>query len=233
MPNSYFQFKKFRIEQGQCAMKVTTEGCILGAYANISKPKHILDIGTGTGLLSLMLAQRYEASIDAVEVEEQAFNQAKHNFQQSSWSNQISCHHSSIQSFGTNRKYDLIICNPPFFTDHLKSDIKEKNLAIHSDSLQQDQLVLHINRLLADEGTAFVLYPEYESESFLTVAQKTGLYLSSILKIYNQPNKHVFRCILTLNKKSSSVSNDQLIIREGSDYTNDFKALLKEYYLHL
>ncbi|MEM8894752.1 MAG: methyltransferase [Bacteroidota bacterium] len=143
MPNTYFDFKQFRVDQGQSGMKVTTEGCILGAWARFNQPKRILDIGTGTGLLSLMLAQRYPTGIiDAVELDEKAAQQAKQNFRKSPWSSKLTAHHCCIKDFEAvnGRCYDLIICNPPFFKNDLKSTNSQKAKAIHNDNLSQSLL---------------------------------------------------------------------------------------------
>ena len=137
MANQYFQFKQFTVQQDACAMKVTTDACLFGAWVanRINgldlKGKHFLDIGTGTGLLSLMVAQQTDASIDAVEIETAAANQAQENFEQSPWNNKLFLHNSSIQTFIPQHKYDFIFTNPPFFFNDLKSKNHARNIALH------------------------------------------------------------------------------------------------------
>ncbi len=132
VPQDYFEFKQFVIHQGDCAMKVTTEGCLFGALVEGANPKRILDIGAGTGLLSLMLAQKYpSAKIHAVELDQKAHIQAQANFAKSPWAENLQIHVGRIQDFHPREKFDLIVCNPPFFKNSLHSNDKSKNLAIH------------------------------------------------------------------------------------------------------
>ncbi|MEM9340902.1 MAG: methyltransferase, partial [Bacteroidota bacterium] len=166
MPNTYFQFKKFRIDQVRSGMKVTTDSCLFGAWiANHIKKHHpepskVLDIGTGTGLLALMMGQvTQNTRIDAIEMNEESFCEAKENFENSKWSDRLAAYHTSIQNFQPQEKYDLIICNPPFFKDNLKGAKRNKNQAIHNDSLSIDDLSKGINELLTRDGSAYVMYP--------------------------------------------------------------------------
>ncbi|MEP7128610.1 MAG: methyltransferase, partial [Chitinophagales bacterium] len=135
MSNTYFQFKQFRIDQDQSAMKVATDACILGAATPAPADGAILDIGTGTGLLSLMIAQKCSGRIDAVELDEGSFHQATSNVQNSLWKDRINVIHSDVRTFHPNKKYDLIICNPPFFENHFKSPFLQKNKAKHAVQL--------------------------------------------------------------------------------------------------
>ncbi len=233
MPNSYFQFKQFRIEQGGSGMKVTTEGCILGSWVNAENATNILDIGAGTGLLSLMIAQRSKANIDAVEIDENAAEQTKLNFKNSPWSDRLQLYPNSIQNFKSENKYDLIVSNPPFFSNHLKNQNQQKNNAIHDDLLNQEDLLNSISNLLQDNGNAYILLPEHESKQLEINAKKLGLHIIEKLEVYNQPNGRVFRVISKLSKKHLEQTIEQLIIREGNEYSGVFKKLLKEYYLAL
>ena len=233
MPNSYFQFKQFRVEQDKCAMKVTTEGCILGAWVNVRDTGRVLDIGGGTGLLSLMLAQKSQAKIDTVEIDTKAFQQSQSNFQQSPWANRLSIHHGRIQDFKPNRKYDYIISNPPFFSNHLKAKSGQFNVAAHSEALSQDDLVEVTCRLLDQDGNATFIFPSYEADQFLKLALKNNLYLKSELVILNRAGDSPFRKIKTFGFQKVKNSSTHLIIREGNDYSRDFVSLLKDYYLHL
>ncbi|MCR9253780.1 MAG: methyltransferase [bacterium] len=233
MPNSYFQFKQFRIEQGGSGMKVTTEGCILGSWVNAENASNILDIGAGTGLLSLMIAQRSNATIDAVEIDENAAEQTKLNFEKSPWPNRLQLFHNSIQDFKSEKKYDLIVSNPPFFSNHLKNQNQQKNKALHDDLLNQEDLLNSISNLLDDNGNAYILLPEHESRQLETNASKLGFYVIEKLEVYNQPNGRVFRVISKLSNKHLEQTIKKLVIREGNEYSGVFKKLLKEYYLAL
>jgi tRNA1Val (adenine37-N6)-methyltransferase len=176
MATSYFQFKQFFIQQENCAMKVTTDACLFGAYCAErlkQNAKNILDIGTGTGLLSLMLAQKNSTSlIDAVEIEEQAALQAKQNFQQSPWIERLKIHNTSIQQFShtTKNQFDFIITNPPFFNNDLKSDQQNRNLALHSTALNFEELIHCIKKLLSPTGKFAVLLPYHRTAAFILLA---------------------------------------------------------------
>ncbi|MGN6568280.1 MAG: tRNA1(Val) (adenine(37)-N6)-methyltransferase, partial [Flavipsychrobacter sp.] len=143
MSNQYFQFKQFRIEQDKCAMKVSTDACIQGAWTPIhDHVRHVLDIGTGTGLLSLMLAQRDpRMHIDAVELDEQAATQAKENIVSSPFSERIDIIHGDAKEYQANQQYDLIICNPPFFQNSLLGDNSKRNTARHTLSFSYEDLL--------------------------------------------------------------------------------------------
>lgn len=236
-PNTYFQFKQFRIDQSHSGMKVTTEGCILGGWVASQnlRPKRILDIGTGTGLLALMLAQRFpDAQIDAVEVDLRAYEEATTNFDASIWSDRINSFHTSIQYFEFTERYDLIISNPPFFKNSLQTEHQHVNLARHDDFLSQQDLVHIIDEMLAPEGSAFILYPEREMNLFLHEANTQGLQNNRRLTIYNHDKSPVFRVIAEISKKSEDHSEKILRIRQlDNEYTPEFVRLLKPYYLHL
>lgn len=237
MPNSYFQFKQFRIDQGDAAMKVTTEGCLLGAWAAATArvPRSILDIGTGTGLLSLMLAQQFgSAQVDAVEIDESAYNQAMANFAASPWAGRLSVAGEPVQVFESDRKYDLIISNPPFFHNSLKATSGPANQARHSDSLDTEGLLGAIARWLTDEGQAFVLYPEREMRQFTRAAPAHGLHVAARLRVFNTEGGPVFREIACLTRNRQQLMEEELVIKaaDGS-YTPGFGRLLRPYYLHL
>ncbi len=261
MSNSYFQFKKFRIEQGQTAMKVCTEACIFGACIDVSnisklpKPTKILDIGAGTGILSLMLAQRITENftentnnqilIDAVELEEKAFLQAQENIKNSIFSDKITAFNVSIQDFAGNntQKYDLIVSNPPFFSNHLLSKIANKNLALHTNTLSFDDLAKAGSQLLHENGTFEILLPAYEMSLFEQIANKYNLQITKNLNVFNT-EKHlkdnkIFRKICTLKFNAnvldkSIILEESLVIKsEENAYIDSFKLLLKDFYLHL
>lgn len=234
MANTYFQFKQFTIHQDQCAMKVSTEACILGAWVPNTIPSRILDIGTGTGLLALMLAQRIDAKIDAVELDVAAANQARQNVSESKWKNRINVINQNVFDWAktTNEKYDLIVSNPPFFTNNQKSEVSQKNLAKHDTSdFNKENLAMTLKKLLSEEGSAYILYPEFESGQFQNEIEKLGLFYAPTLIIRNQPNGPVFRIVSQVSKKKMPGEINQLDIRNGQGYSVKFDLLFNPYYL--
>lgn len=239
MPKSYFQFKQFIVYQDKCAMKVCTDACILGAYADVSNTHKVLDIGTGTGLLSLMLAQRSEATIDAVEIDDDAYAQAKVNIIESSFTDSIILHHQSIQGFSQkhtdseNTPYDLIISNPPFYQNSLQSPDLQTNKALHAATLTFEELIEAVINLLSPDGRFIVLLPPFEAQQLAGVAQKKGLYLWDKLLIRHNPQKAVFRHILSFSQMPiSEYKEDTLVIHEenSNTYSDKFRQLLSDYY---
>jgi tRNA1Val (adenine37-N6)-methyltransferase len=249
MPNTYFQFKQFRIEQANCAMKVSTDACILGAYVAknyAQSPQTILDIGAGTGLLSLMLAQASQAAITSLEIDEKAFLQAKANFSNSPWTSRLHIFHQSLQAYPLlfpTVQYDLLVCNPPFFVNSLKSEKKEKNLARHTDSLPFEDLLVGATKLAHQNSFFIVLLPLKEAEIFEAILrdfylESTHFQVIEKLFVCHNPSKQPHRVILTLQKlpqnhKPNLVAK-LLIIKDAKGiYTSDFVSLMKDYYLYL
>lgn len=237
MPNTYFQFKQFRIEQERCAQKVCTDSCIFGAWAAVEQARSILDIGTGTGLLALMAAQRSAAHITAVEIVEQSAMQAKENIAQSPWHERIRVQHSSIQDYTTQsaESFDYIIVNPPFFQNSTLSATKEKRFALHDEALSFGELCQCIARLLHDAGTAGVLLPQLALDEFMPLAAECGLYARRILYVLDSPSGQAKRVCIELQKdEGNSVAIEHLVIRdERQKYTADFIAKLRDFYLWL
>ena len=235
--NTFFQFKQFRIDQGQTAMKVTTEGCLFGAWvaSQVQNAKSVLDIGSGTGLLSLMLAQKLQdAQIHGVELNEDAAPQADQNFKESPWGERLFIHQQKIQEFQDTQKFDLIISNPPFFKQSLNSPDANVNLARHDDSMSQQDLIKAIKLNLNQEGLAFILYPEREANSFRQDAIAEGLFPVKELVVFNSSGSKVLRTIIAYAKQEGSLEKSVLVIKDvEGNYTPDFVKLLKEYYLYL
>lgn len=237
MPNTYFQFRQFRIEQAQSGMKVTTDGCLFGGWVaseirKYGEPKRILDIGAGTGLLSLMLAQVTEAAeIAAVEINESAFKEAKHNLEQSPWSDRMHCLHTPIQEF-EDEQYDLIICNPPFFTDSQQGVNINKNQAVHSNDLCAEYLLNQVLRLLDINGSFYLLYPEREMQVFTKAAKDKRLFPNQKVIVRNQKDQPVFRVMARFRFEEMKATTSELIIRNANrKYTPESWELLKVYYL--
>jgi tRNA1Val (adenine37-N6)-methyltransferase len=241
MPKNYFRFKQFAVKQDKCAMKVCTDACLFGAWVAHHSPitmHHSLDIGTGTGLLSLMLAQKLNAAnIDAVEIDKAAAEQAKANFDSSPWKERLNIFNTPIQQFATlpthQSKYNLIISNPPFYENDLKSDNKHRNLALHSAELKLEELINTGYTLLNDKGNFFVLIPYHRTEYFLKSMQSKFLIKEKVF-IRQTPKHSYFRSMLCLTKKTvTAVHSEIIIMTEDGKYTNEFIALLKDYYLYL
>jgi len=236
--NKYFQFKQFTIQQDKCAMKVCTDACLFGAYV-ADELQHlfaanILDIGSGTGLLSLMLAQKTSALIDTVEINEAAFIQAKENIQQSPWKENITVYNTDIIQFESGKKYDCIISNPPFFEADLQSADKSKNAAKHDTTLTLQQLLQNIERLLSSNGFFAVLLPYHRSIYFEAESKKLDFHLAKKILVKQTPKHDYFRVMLIFSRKESVTKKGEIIIKNnGGDYSEEFKGLLKDYYLYL
>lgn len=235
MPNTYFQFKQFRIEQDQAGMKVTTDGCLFGALIDPDQEGPILDIGTGTGLLSLMLAQRTSASIEAIEIEEQVAKQAAENMAASPWADRLSVHHTSLQKFNIKEKYKQIVSNPPFFKHNSPSNSQKRNLAIHSDLLPMEKLLEKSLALLDQEGSLSLMYPPYEMGVFIKAAVNKGLFLQKQVLVHNLSQDAPIRSICTFSQQQSKsfIQKEISIRNENNEYTEEFRVLLKDYYLRL
>lgn len=241
MPNQYFQFKEFTVNQDACAMKVCTDSCLFGAWVagmlTQEQPsvQQILDIGTGTGLLAMMLAQQIPATIDAIEIDEAAAQQAAANFSATPWSSRLRVTQSSIQEFAatTDRRYDFIIINPPFFENDLESGQENRNLALHSKALKLTELIEAIQQLLSPEGHFAILLPFSRCAYFKTAAEKAGFYPSRELRVKQTTVHDFFRSILLFGRQKRDIVPEDLAIKDGTEYTSGFRELLAPYYLML
>jgi tRNA1Val (adenine37-N6)-methyltransferase len=236
MPNTYFQFKQFRVEQGNCAMKVCTDSCLFGAYIDVQQAAHILDIGAGTGLLSLMAAQQSDAVIDAVEINPEAATQARENFCNSKWSNRLNLYPSSLQEFAKSNTqiYDVILSNPPFFLASLKSGVAAKDTAKHTGELLFEDILGFAKDHLAANGKLYLLLPPREANHFAELAKTYNLYLNETLAVYTYKDGQCIRHIQTYSFSPVSAPKLKAIdIRQADKvtYTTEFSSLLKEYYL--
>ncbi len=238
MRNNYFQFKQFKIIQEKSALKVCTDSCLLGALlAKKLDEKNILansilDIGAGTGLLSLMLAQKSKAEIRAVEIDAPSFEEMQFNFRASPWSSRLIAFCTDIKNYRPSKKYDFIICNPPFFENQLRSKHQQKNTAKHQDSLTLQDLMKCITHLLSDDGNFAVLLPFERAAYFKTLANEYGFKIKESYAVQQTPLHPFFRCILILNKTAPQPMEYALIIKEKTgEYTPVFKNLLQDYYL--
>ncbi|MCO5239116.1 MAG: methyltransferase [Chitinophagaceae bacterium] len=237
MPNPYFKFKQFTILHDQCAMKVCTDACIFGAYfsTRISPGSRVLDIGSGSGLLTLLLAQKAEAQFHAIEKDIPSFEQMQYNVEQSLWKNKIILHPGDVTHYTFNAPNDFIICNPPFYENDLKSDDEKKNLAKHDTGLTLEKLIQVIDENLAETGRFGLLLPYRRTGELEQLASDQGFYLLEKLLIRQTPDHDFFRSILyfTRQKKDTEQTGELIIKQKDGNYTPDFNALMKDYYLHL
>jgi tRNA1Val (adenine37-N6)-methyltransferase len=233
MPNSYFSFKQFTIHQAKAAFKVGTDGVLLGASADLKGVNRILDIGTGTGLIALMLAQRCDANIVAIEPDHDSYIQCSENVSRSRWNERITVEQTALQDFKHADKFDLIITNPPFFIDSLKNQDPRKSASRHNDSLSNNELLKGASRLMAEGGRLQVILPYAEGNIFIAEASEYGLYCNNILKIKPLPASEIRRMILTFSKKRLIPTEKFLTIEHGKrhEFTEEYINLTKDFYL--
>ncbi|MEO7264754.1 MAG: methyltransferase [Ferruginibacter sp.] len=238
MANQFFRFKQFTVHQQLAAMKVCTDSCILGAYAAMqlqdasSLIKNVLDIGTGTGLLSLMLAQKTTANITAIDIDKDAITQAKQNFSQSPWHKKLKWIETRLQDYFSATQFDCIISNPPFYENDLQSPDAEKNKAKHDTGLTLGELSSGITRLLSPGGIAFILLPWQRYETMKSIVKTDDLFILKSLHIRQTPAHDFFRTIIVLKKEPvPELSSSELIIHDAErNYTKAFIELMKDYY---
>ena len=236
-----FKFKKFVIYQDKSAMKIGTDGVLLGAWcAQGFKPESILDIGSGTGVIALQLVQRFDAeTVDAVEIDEQAYEQTVENFERSDWADRLFCYHSNFNDFADEfaqeeETYDLIVSNPPFYTDNYESEDSARNKARFTSSLSFDDLILGTSKLLSENGFFSVIIPYKEEDIFIIQAKKSGLFLTKRCKVKGTPNSDFKRSLLEFSKKPSEILDEELIIElSRHQYTDEYIDLVKDFYLKM
>jgi len=237
MPNDYFEFKKFKVKQDRCAMKVSTDAVLIGAWVVPNGSTRILDIGTGTGVIALMLAQKSKAEITAIDIDKNSTEQARINVAESPFAEQINVEHRSLQNLAikSDRKFDLIVSNPPFFKDSLKNDDDSRTLARHNDYLSFEDLLRGVKTLLTDKGKFCLILPKNEALQFRELAKNKGLYLSKLMRIRTRLDKDTEkRHLMQFEFKESEFSESTLVIEADShrNYTKEYKELTKDYYLH-
>jgi tRNA1Val (adenine37-N6)-methyltransferase len=222
-------------------MKVCTDSCLFGVWIakkienKVIDPQRILDIGSGTGLLSLLIAEKSDSLIDAVEIDQESFDQTVQNFIESPYSSRLQAFLQDIKDWKSETKYDLIISNPPFFENDLKSEKQNKNAAKHSDHLSFAELLFSIKNRLAANGNVAVLLPFHRNEYFKKLAGENDFFLKEELLVKQTPSHSYFRSILFFNSfPSEAFSKREIIIKDQTgNYTDDFKVLLEDYYLNL
>ncbi len=230
-----FIFKQFTVHQDQTAMKVGTDAVLLGAWAEVKKASTILDVGTGTGILSLMAAQRNpNASITAIEIEKNAFKQASYNFQNATWASRLNLHHISFQNFTSHELFDCIISNPPFFDNQHFSIDETRTLARHTTHLSYETLIQKTASLLKPSGQFHVILPFQSENHLIDLAQKVNLFPTQILRVRGNVKSPLKRSLLTFCFSKKTIQEDELTIElSRHHYTEEYIRLTKDFYLKM
>ena len=239
MPHQAFQFKQFSVKQDKSAMKIGTDSILLGSWTNINhKPNTVLDIGAGTGILSLMMAQGSTNSniIDAVEINENAYEQCVENFEDSQWADRLFCYHASLEEFANeiNDTYDLIICNPPFYSENSKIENTERSLARFQAFMPFEVLIKSVVKLLSKKGSFNLILPQSESEKFITLAKDNYMYINKITYVKGTPNTKIKRCLMSFSFLKSPIQKNTIIIEiSRHNYTEEYKKMTQDFYLNM
>lgn len=233
-----FEFKQFTIEQDRCAMKIGTDGVLLGAWVSVkNKPFSILDIGAGTGIIALQLAQRSKAEmVDAIEIDENAYEQCVDNFENSPWGDRLFCYHASLEEFveEIEGKYDIVISNPPFYSEDYKTTDESRDMARFNDALPFDELIESASQLLSDEGIFAVIIPRKEEENFIKMASEVNLFPNRICRVRGNETSEEKRSMLEFSFEKISPKIENLTIETSRhDYTEEYKKLVQDFYLKM
>lgn len=233
-----FKFKQFTVHQDQCAMKVGTDGVLLGAWISLEyKPNSILDIGAGTGLIALQMAQRSnEEIIDAIEVDESAYEQCVTNFEASPWADRLFCYHAGLDEFvdEMDDQYDLIVSNPPFYVEEMTSGDASRDRARQTSSLPFDELVEGVSKLLSEAGRFSVIIPYKEETDFIKLAEAFGLFPNRITRIKGNPKAAVKRSLLEFGFEKKALKINELVVElNRHQYTKAYIDLTKDFYLKM
>jgi len=233
-----FKFKQFTVAQDKCAMKIGTDGVLLGAWTSVdNNPFSVLDIGSGTGVLSLMIAQRsFAENIEAVEIDDNAYEQCSENFESSPWADRLFCYHASLLEFveEVEDKFDLIICNPPFYSEDYKTTNKSRDLARFNDAMPFEHLIYAVVNLLSENGIFSVVIPHKEESNFVGLAHNAGLFPHKILHVKGNPESDIKRSLIEFRFKEEKTETTELIIETARhQYTKDYINLTKDFYLKM
>jgi len=228
-----FKFKQFEVLQEQSGMKIGTDGVLLGAWIDLNNAKHILDIGTGTGLLALMCAQRHKtALITAVEIEEKAVDEARYNFAKSPWAKRLEIIKTDFKQFMSNNKFDIIISNPPFFDEKVLSTKHQRNLARNAENLPLQTLLAKAKEMMTDKGTINLILPVTKLEILEKNLKNEQLYLQKICFVKGRKEVAVKRILVQIGRKNVPIEKSELIIEiDRHVYTEKYKALTGDFYL--
>jgi tRNA1Val (adenine37-N6)-methyltransferase len=230
-----FQFKQFSIRHDRCVHKVGTDGVLLGAWVDINQSKKILDVGTGTGVIALMLAQRSssETQIDAIDISSQDCVQAIENVAASPWPMKVSVHHSMFQKFESG-PYDLIVSNPPFFINSAKPPRVERSQARHTESLPPEELLYHSKRMLAPLGKLALILPANEAQDFISLANTQQWHCTRLCEFRARPNKPIERYLFELEQQYHPPQKESLVLYERDNtWSSDYVKVTQEFYLKI
>jgi tRNA1Val (adenine37-N6)-methyltransferase len=231
-----FHFKQFSVRHDRSGMKVGTDGVLLGAWVHVQKAKRILDIGTGTGVIALMLAQRTKptVTIDAIEIDSNAIDDASENFSSSPWKERLTLHHERVQEFNTLEKFDLIISNPPYFIDSFKPPNDQRVIARHSESLSFSDLLRVTEKLLSDKGKLNVVLPYTEGLQFIDLAEKSGFYCSRKWSFRTRKEKAIERFLLEFSRIKTDLDESEILLYSSDEnWSENYQELTRDFYLKL
>jgi tRNA1Val (adenine37-N6)-methyltransferase len=229
-----FRFKQFSVDDSRCAMKVGTDGVLLGAWTRVSEAQTVLDIGTGCGLIALMVAQKGATRVVGIDIDEAATLQSKENFSGSPWEDRLEAIHAAVQLYDSGFKFDLIICNPPFFRNALKAPDLKRSLARHEEGLSFEGLLVAVDRLLVKAGRFAFILPCEEGRLFLTLAAAHGFYLNRCCEVYSREGKMPNRIMGEISRVETLILQEILTIRDqDNQYAEQYKELTGEFYLFL
>ena len=235
MPKPYFTFKQFTIYHDRCAMKVGTDGVLLGAWTNLQNANRILDVGTGTGLIALMLAQRTkDATITAIDIDADAVGQAQENVSDSPWKDRVEVTLQDICTYAPDGLFDIIVSNPPYFVNSLKCPDGQRTTARHTDSLDANRLIGKVTELLAPEGRFSLILPADQTDELLRIAEEYGLYPSRITRVITRPGLPPKRVLVEFRKTTQICEETELVVElDRHVYSEDYIALTKDFYLKM
>lgn len=231
-----FKFKQFAIEDNRCAHKVGTDGTLLGAWVKVENTKTILDVGTGSGLIALMIAQRSDATthIDAIDIVATDCSQASDNVKHSPWSRKISVHNTSLQEFDPSKKFDCIVSNPPFFNNSFKPPVKSRITPRHTDTLPFEELIQHSKRLLTQDGRLNIILPYTEGLQFIELATTNAFHLTRQWSFRTRPEKAIERWLLEFGQTPATLEKGEILLYEkDDDWSESYRSLTREFYLKL
>ena len=235
MPNPFFRFKQFTVYHDRCAMKVGTDGVLLGAWTNLSRSRRILDIGTGTGLIALMMAQRVpEVPITAIDIDAEAVNQANENFSASPWNNRLEAMLQDVCTYTEKNSFDTIVSNPPYFINSLKCPDNQRTTARHTDTLDAHRLLGKVTELLTSDGNFSLILPADQTDELLRIGETQGLYPSRLTQVITRPGLPPKRSLVEFRKNVQDYQVNELVIElERHVYSEEYIALTRDFYLKM
>ena len=233
MPNPYFRFKKFTVRHDRSSMKVGTDGVLLGAWADVTGAARVLDVGTGCGVIALMIAQRTPETtvVTGIDIDEMSVCQARENAAASPWAGRVDIIAADVRSYSGGR-FDLIVSNPPFHEEDTACPVAARHAARHTDSLSYQELTHAASRLLADDGLLSVVLPADARSRFVAAAINAGLYLTRLTAVHTKPGIPPKRVLMSFSRRQSETREDSLFIEaEDGTFSPDYVSLTKDFYL--